>query len=150
MPRGFLLNFFKELVVQSASVHSPRRGQCIPPAPGQPPDVAGRSPLKPRKRIPLPPLKPRKRTPSPPKPRKRKNSQGLLSEIGELGGSGWRGSIRLVKLVWLVLPKKLVMGQKAQYTQKGQKTLKTGIFHTHPCGFYIKNRPFPIHSMGGP
>ena len=36
------------------------------------------------------------------------------------------------------------MGEKAQYTQKGQKTLKTGIFHSHPCGFYIKNRPFAI------
>ena len=36
------------------------------------------------------------------------------------------------------------MGEKAQYTQKGRKTLKTGIFHSHPCGFYIKNRPFAI------
>ena len=36
------------------------------------------------------------------------------------------------------------MGQKAQYTPKGQKTLKTWIFHSHPCGFYIKNIAFPI------
>ena len=36
------------------------------------------------------------------------------------------------------------MGEKAQYTQKGHKTLKIGIFHSHPCGFYIKNRPFAI------
>ena len=36
------------------------------------------------------------------------------------------------------------MGEKAQYTQKGQKTLKIEIFHSHPCGFYIKNRPFAI------
>ena len=36
------------------------------------------------------------------------------------------------------------MGEKAQYTQKGHKTLKIEIFHSHPCGFYIKNRPFAI------
>ena len=36
------------------------------------------------------------------------------------------------------------MGEKAQYTQKGQKTLKIEILHSHPCGFYIKNRPFAI------
>ena len=36
------------------------------------------------------------------------------------------------------------MGEKAQYNQKGRKTLKIEIFHSHPCGFYIKNRPFAI------
>ena len=46
------------------------------------------------------------------KPRKRKNENALFGGIGELGGSGWRGSIRLVKLVWLVLPKKLGNGGK--------------------------------------
>ena len=35
-----------------------------------------------------------------------------MGGIEELGGSGWRGSIRLVKLVWLVLPKKLGIGPK--------------------------------------
>ena len=44
----------------------------------------------------------------------------------------------------LQLQKKLVMGQKAQYTSQDQKTLQTGIFHTHPCGFYTKNKPFAI------
>ena len=52
--------------MQRASVHSPSAGWCIPPAPGQPPDVAGRSPHpspETQKTDPSPPLKPGKRTP---------------------------------------------------------------------------------------
>jgi|OM-RGC.v1.030368941 hypothetical protein len=75
-----------------------------------------------QKTDPTPPLKLRKRTSSAPKPRKQKNEKTLFSEIEELGGSGWRGSIRLVKLVWLVLPKKLDNGPKGPIYPKVQKT----------------------------
>ena len=40
--------------------------------------------------------------------------------------------------------KKIGDGPKGPIYLKRSKTLKNGIFHTHPCGFYIKNRPFAI------
>ena len=104
-------------------------------------------PLQPPRLVPwtIPP-----ETLPPLKPRKRKNENALFGGIGQLGGSGWRGSIRLVKLVWLVLPKKLGNGPKGPIYPKRSKNVKNRDFHTHPCGFYIKHRPFPMHSMDGP
>ena len=58
------------------------------------------------------------------KPRKRKNENALFGGIGQLGGSGWRGSIRLVKLVWLLLPKKLGNGPKGPIYPKRSKNVK--------------------------
>ena len=90
----------------------PPRGKCPAPGSQDSPDRAkGPSPES-QKTDPLPPLKLGKWTPSGPKPRKRKNEKAIFGGIGELGLSGWRGSIRLVKLVWLVLPKKLGNGGK--------------------------------------
>ena len=81
---------------------------------------------------PLPPLKLGKWTPSGPKPRKRKNESALFGGIGELGLSGWRGSIRLVKLVWLVLPKKLGNGGKGPIYRKRTKNVKNRDFPFSP------------------
>ena len=90
----------------------PAAGKCPAPGSQDSPDRAkGPSPES-QKTDPLPPLKLGKWTPSGPKPRKRKNEKAIFGGIGELGLSGWRGSIRLVKLVWLVLPKKLGNGGK--------------------------------------
>ena len=71
----------------------------------------------------LPPRKP---------PRKRKNENAFLGGIGQLGGSGWRGSIRLVKLVWLVLPKKLGNGGKGPIYPKRSKNVKNRDFPFSP------------------
>ncbi len=90
----------------------PTAGKCPAPGSQDSPDRAkGPSPES-QKTDPLPPLKLGKWTPSGPKPRKRKNEKAIFGGIGELGLSGWRGSIRLVTLVWLVLPKKLGNGGK--------------------------------------
>ena len=78
-------------------------------------------------------------SPPPPKPRKRKNEKAILGGIGELGGSGWRGSIRLVKLVWLVCLKRLGIGPKGLIYPKRSKRIKNRHFPYTPCGFYIKN-----------
>jgi len=60
-----------------------------------------------------------------------------------LGGSGWRGSIRLVKLVWLVLPKKLGNGPKGQIYPKGSKNVKkTGFSILTPADFILKTGHF--------
>ena len=107
-------------------MHSPTRGKCIPPAPSPSPEAQKTDPLS-------------------PETQKTENEKRLLDEIMELGGSGFRGSIRLVKLVWLVLPKKIDIGPKGPiYPKRLKKTLKAKIFHSHPCGFYIKNIAFPI------
>ena len=66
------------------------------------------------------------------KPRKRKNENALFGGIGQLGGSGWRGSIRLVKLVWLVLPKKLCNGPKGPIYSKRSKNVKDRDFPYSP------------------
>ena len=96
----------------TASHRGPAAAKCPAPGSQDPPDRAkGPSPES-QKTDPLPPLKLGKWTPSGPKPRKRKNEKAIFGGIGELGLSGWRGSIRLVKLVWLVLPKKLGNGGK--------------------------------------
>ena len=85
-----------------------------------------------QKTDPLPPLKLGKWTPSGPKPRKRKNEKAIFGGIGELGLSGWRGSIRLVKLVWLVLPKKLGNGGKGPIYPKRSKNIKNRDFPFSP------------------
>ena len=85
-----------------------------------------------QKTDPLPPLKLGKWTPSGPKPRKRKNEKAIFGGIGELGVSGWRGSIRLVKLVWLVLPKKLGNGPKGPIYPKRSKNVKNRDFPYSP------------------
>ena len=48
----------------------------------------------------------------------------FLGGIEELGGSGYRGSIRLVKLVWLVLPKTMGNRGKGPIYKKTVKTKK--------------------------
>ena len=93
------------------------------------------SPLLPWTVPPLPRLVPWTIPPEtlpPLKPRKRKNENALFGGIGELGGSGWRGSIRLVKLVWLLLPKKLGNGGKGPIYPKRSKNVKNLDFPYSP------------------
>ena len=99
----------------------PPRGKCPAPGSQDSPDRAkGPSPES-QKTDPLPPLKLGKWTPSGPKPRKRKNEKAIFGGIGELGLSGWRGSIRLVKLVWLVLPKKKYWAKRPKIPKEIKK-----------------------------
>ena len=110
----------------------PAAGKCPAPGSQDSPDRAkGPSPES-QKTDPLPPLKLGKWTPSGPKPRKRKNEKAIFGGIGELGLSGWRGSIRLVKLVWLVLPKKLGNGGKGPIYPKRSKNVKNPDFPFSP------------------
>ena len=119
-PGGLVSEFLVSPQIGNAGTTAARRGthrgpaagKCPTPCSQDSPDRAkGPSPES-QKTDPLPPLKLGKWTPSGPKPRKRKNEKAIFGGIGELGVSGWRGSIRLVKLVWLVLPKKLGNGGK--------------------------------------
>ena len=92
-----------------------------------------------QKTDPLSPLKHRKRICSGRKPRKRKNEKAIFGGIGELGVSGWRRSIRLVKLVWLLLPKKLGNGGKRpNIPKKIIKRKKSGFSILTPADFILK------------
>ena len=91
------------------------RWQTLPgpplPLPGTP-SFQPTPPLDSPSNPPARPLDHPSRDPFSPEAQKTKNENALFGGIGELGGSGWRGSIRLVKLVWLVLPKKIGSGPK--------------------------------------
>lgn len=65
-----------------------------------------------------------------PKPRRNTNGKNLFNDTGESGGSGWCGSIRLVKLVSLLLRGTLGIGSKDNKKQTNEKTSKAILFHS--------------------
>ena len=135
-PGGLVSEFLVSPQIGNAGTTAAHRGPAAeklstPCSQDSPDRAKGPSPES-QKTDPLPPLKLGKWTPSGPKPRKRKNEKAIFGGIGELGLSGWRGSIRLVKLVWLVLPKKLGNGPKGPIYPKRSKNVKNRDFPYSP------------------
>jgi hypothetical protein len=60
-------------------------------------------------------------SPPPLKPRKWKSGKGLFDVIAEQGGSGWRGLIRLVKILWLLFKGKNSYWTKPKFKKQFEK-----------------------------